>query len=85
MKAFGTKICCLALAWCLGFPFALQAHEFIIKANQPPVERGAKLPFSVLSTHVFMTGEEMLPVKSVKVRLLDGAGGKSDGSGKQGL
>ena len=33
---------------------------------------GDKIPFSVLSAHVFMSGEELLPAKSVNVSLLEG-------------
>ena len=38
----------------------IQAHEFIIKPAALRVNAGDKVPFSVLSTHVFMSGEELL-------------------------
>jgi hypothetical protein len=42
---------------------AAHAHEFIIKPTQLQVESGAKLPFNILATHVFMISEEMEPSK----------------------
>jgi hypothetical protein len=39
-----------------------QPHEFIIKPAQLQIESDAKLPFSILATHVFMIGEEVAPI-----------------------
>ena len=48
------------------------AHEFIIKPAQLQIKSGAKLPFSILSTHVFMVGEEVAPVDAVKAWFFEG-------------
>ncbi|HXF75354.1 MAG TPA: DUF4198 domain-containing protein [Methylomirabilota bacterium] len=64
-----TGVCCLI------FGSSAHAHEFIIKPAALHAKAGDKIPFSVLSTHVFMTGEELLPAKSVNVTVLEG--GKS--------
>jgi uncharacterized GH25 family protein len=50
----------------------LDAHEFIIKPAALHAKAGDKIPFSVLPTHVFMSGEELLPAKSVNVSLFEG-------------
>jgi uncharacterized GH25 family protein len=50
----------------------VRAHEFIIKPASLRVNAGDKVPFSVLSTHVFMSGEELLSAKTVKASLLEG-------------
>jgi uncharacterized GH25 family protein len=57
------------------FTTSSDAHEFIIKPTSLYAKAGEKLPFSVLSTHVFMSGEELLSAATVKVSLLEG--GKS--------
>jgi nickel transport protein len=49
-----------------------EAHEFIIKPASLRVNAGDKVPFSVLSTHVFMSGEELMSAKTVKASLLEG-------------
>ena len=36
------------------------AHEFIVKPASTRAVAGAPVPFSILSTHVFMQGEEMI-------------------------
>jgi uncharacterized GH25 family protein len=48
------------------------AHEFILKPAQMRVESGAKLPFNILATHVFMVGEEVEPVSTVKAWISEG-------------
>jgi uncharacterized GH25 family protein len=50
----------------------LDAHEFIIKPARLQVESGAKLPFNILATHVFMVGEEVEPVETVKTWVFEG-------------
>jgi uncharacterized GH25 family protein len=52
---------------------SLCAHEFIIKPQQLDVENGAKLPFSILATHVFIVSEEVEPVNTVKAWLVAGS------------
>lgn len=52
------------------------AHEFILRPIQLNVPVGHKLPFSVLSAHVFMVSEEVEPVEEVEVSLTDGNGKK---------
>lgn len=52
-------------------PFA-SAHEFIIKPAHMNPMPGQKLPFSVVSAHVFMVSEEMEPVEQVSVNLVRG-------------
>ncbi len=56
----------------LSYPSLAGAHEFIIKPSQLQIESGAKLPFSILATHVFMVGEEVEPVKTVKAWVIEG-------------
>ncbi len=56
----------------LAYKAELCAHEFIIKPAALHAKAGDKIPFSVLSTHVFMSGEELLPAKSVNVSLVEG-------------
>ncbi|MCK5099406.1 MAG: DUF4198 domain-containing protein, partial [Desulfobacteraceae bacterium] len=48
------------------------AHEFIIKPVQFNAEPGQKIPFSVVSAHVFMVSEEMEPAEYVGVSLIKG-------------
>ena len=48
------------------------AHEFIIKPVQFNAEPGQKIPFSVVSAHVFMVSEEMEPAEYVGVSLISG-------------
>ena len=50
----------------------VHAHEFVIKPASLRVNAGDKVPFSVLSTHVFMSGEELLSASTVKASLLEG-------------
>jgi uncharacterized GH25 family protein len=49
-----------------------RAHEFFIKPAQMRIESGAKLPFNILATHVFMVSEEVEPVNTVKAWLFEG-------------
>lgn len=62
----------LAITCSAIFTTSLNAHEFIIKPAALHAKVGEKLPFSVLSTHVFMSGEELLEAKTVKASLLQG-------------
>jgi uncharacterized GH25 family protein len=48
------------------------AHEFIIKPVQLNAAVGHKLPFSVVSAHVFMISEEVEPIEQVTVTLIEG-------------
>jgi uncharacterized GH25 family protein len=48
------------------------AHEFIIKPARLQAQPGAKVPFAVLAAHVFMVSDEMEPVRTVQVWLLEG-------------
>ena len=56
----------------LTYATAAPAHEFIIKPAQLQVESGAKVPFNILATHVFMVSEEVEPVETVKAWLFEG-------------
>jgi nickel transport protein len=61
----------LAAAICL-FPFSSsRAYEFISKPAQLRVESGAKLPFNIFATRVFMISEEVEPVETVKAGLVE--------------
>lgn len=51
---------------------SVYAHEFIIKPVQTHVEPNQKIPFSVVSCHVFMVSEEMEPGDQVDVSLITG-------------
>ncbi len=50
----------------------IHAHEFIIKPVQLNAEAGHKLPFSVVSAHVFMISEEVEPIDQVEISLISG-------------
>jgi uncharacterized GH25 family protein len=54
-----------------GIQSQLGSHEFIIKPAQSQVEDGAKLPFSITATHFFFVSEEVEPVDTVKVWLIE--------------
>ena len=56
------------------FCASANAHEFIIKPVQLDVAVGHKLPFSVVSCHVFIVSEELEPIDQVEVCLIDGTG-----------
>ena len=47
-----------------------QAHEFIVKPGATQAAAGAPVPFSILSAHVFMTGEELEGIEDVSVAIL---------------
>lgn len=64
-------VICVAVSMWAWAPVA-GAHEFIIKPAQLRVESGAKLPFNILATHVFMVSEEVEPVNTVKAWLIEG-------------
>ncbi len=55
------------------FPFlaspAARAHEYIVKPGVMQVAAGAKVPFSVSSSHVFMTSEELEDAEDNSVAL----------------
>ena len=70
MKALIARYSLLATACCVIFTSSSRAHEFIIKPATLCVNAGDNVPFSVLSTHVFMIGEELLPAETVKASLL---------------
>ena len=54
-----TKLLMVLATGTLPLVSTIQAHEFIIKPAALRVNAGDKVPFSVLSTHVFMSGEEL--------------------------
>lgn len=70
MKALIARYSLLAMAYCVIFTASSRAHEFIIEPASLRVKAGDKVPFSVLSTHVFMSGEELLSANFVKASLL---------------
>src|SRR5262249_50633538 len=73
MNALIAKYSLSALACCVIFTVSSHAaHEFIIKPAALRVNVGDKVPFSVLSTHVFMSGEELLAANIVKASLVEG-------------
>ena len=72
MKALIAGYSLLATACCVIFTSSSRAHEFIFKPATLCVNAGDNVPFSVLSTHVFMIGEELLPANFVKASLLEG-------------
>jgi uncharacterized GH25 family protein len=72
MKALIARYSLLATACCVIFTSSSRAHEFIIKPATLCVNAGDNVPFSVLSTHVFMSGEELLSANFVKASLLEG-------------
>ncbi|MBC7800537.1 MAG: DUF4198 domain-containing protein [Gemmatimonadaceae bacterium] len=46
------------------------AHEFIVKPGVVRAEAGTPVPFSVVSSHVFMAGEELEDAEDVSVAVL---------------
>src|ERR671933_197794 len=46
---------------------AVQAHEFIVTPSAASVKAGAPLAVSVLSSHVFMKGEELEKAEDLRV------------------
>ena len=50
------------------FATSLDAHEFIIKPAALHAKSARKVPFTVLSTHVFISDEEVLEAKPLKLR-----------------
>jgi uncharacterized GH25 family protein len=71
MSRRSLKLLCVAASLWAGLP-VVGAHEFIVKPAQLHVESGAKLPFNILATHVFMVSEEVEPVNTVKAWLIEG-------------
>ncbi len=49
---------------------SLSAHEFILKPVKTKVKADTILPFSIMSSHVFMISEETEPIEHVKVTLI---------------
>lgn len=49
---------------------AARAHEFIVKPGVARAEAGAPVPFSVISSHVFMQGEEQEDAEDISVAVL---------------
>ena len=72
MKALIARYSLLASACCVIFTSSSRAHEFIIKPAAVRVKADDKASFSVLSTHVFMSDEELLSANFVKASLLEG-------------
>ena len=68
-KSFGITLFVLLACIIASSAFA---HEFIIKPVQFNAEPGQKIPFSVVSAHVFMVSEEMEPAEYVGVSLIKG-------------
>lgn len=48
------------------------AHEFIIKPIQFHITEDHRLPFRIISSHVFMLSEELEPIDKVDVYLING-------------
>lgn len=48
------------------------AHEFIVKPGVARAEAGAPVPFSVVSSHVLMQGEEQEDAEDISVAVLSG-------------
>lgn len=55
---------------------SIQAHEIIVKPILFKINPGQKLPFSVVSAHVFMVSEEMEPADQVEVFMVDSTGAR---------
>jgi len=72
MKTLIARSGLLTVIYCSIFASSSRAHEFIIKPASLHVKAGDKVPFSILSTHVFMSSEELLSAKTVKASLLEG-------------
>jgi len=72
MKAWIARYSVLTTISALIFASSSRAHEFIIKPAAMHAKAGDKVPFSVLSTHVFMAGEELLSAGTVRASLLEG-------------
>ncbi|RLB93989.1 MAG: DUF4198 domain-containing protein [Deltaproteobacteria bacterium] len=64
------KIFLFALMSCLVCLPSVLAHEFIIKPVLMSVEPGAKVPFSIVSGHVFMVSQEMEPTDKVEASMI---------------
>lgn len=50
-------------------PVLVQAHEFIVKPEKLTLQHAEKVPFKVVSAHVFMESEEMEPAEQVELKL----------------
>ena len=72
---FRSRILVLS-ALALLFATPALAHEFIVKPAKTMVKAGEKLPFAVVSSHVFMISEELEDAPDVKVQALDASGAK---------
>lgn len=64
-------LCALALMVTLVMTAgAVQAHEFLIKPVTLHAEKGAVIPLSIVSAHVFMISEEMEPLEQVETNVV---------------
>ncbi|WP_457552821.1 DUF4198 domain-containing protein [Desulfobacula sp.] len=66
------KFFLFALMGCLVCLPSVLAHEFIIKPVLMSVEPGEKVPFSIVSAHVFMISQEMEPADKVEASMING-------------
>jgi len=64
------KFFLFSLMACFTFLSSASAHEFLIKPVQMSVAPDQKVPFSVMSCHVFMVSEELEPVDQMDVSLI---------------
>ncbi|MCP4117580.1 MAG: DUF4198 domain-containing protein [Desulfobacteraceae bacterium] len=65
------KFFLLSLMICFTMIASVSAHEFVIKPVQMSVQPDQKVPFSVLSCHVFMVSEELEPGDQIDVSLIN--------------
>ncbi|VVS93901.1 DUF4198 domain-containing protein [Desulfoluna spongiiphila] len=72
MKRLNGRLFLLFLVSCFVFVSQVCGHEFIINPVKLAAVKGETLPFSVLSSHVFMVSEEVEPVANVSVKLVSG-------------
>ncbi|XPV77428.1 MAG: DUF4198 domain-containing protein [Desulfovibrio sp.] len=74
MKKIYLFMCLCALVMGLALPAVSAAHEFIVKPTKFGAEAGTKVPYNVISAHVFMVTEEMEPAQFVKTFLTTESG-----------
>lgn len=60
---------------CLAEPAA--AHEFIVKPDRTKADVGLQVPFSLMSTHVFMHGEELEAATDVEAVVIGSDGART--------
>ena len=63
-RVVAAALCCLTVP--------AVAHEFIVKPATTEAAAGATVPVTVVSSHVFMTSEELEPAEDVAVWVLSG-------------